>query len=161
MGYKMKNNKYAFTMIEMIFVIVVLGILASIAIPKFAATRTDAEITKGRADVAAIRSSIINERQTRLIKGDSSFVNILYNANGYFDSNGTASTDAKLLMYPIQPQDKDGHWHSATTTSSVAGASVSTYKYKILDEDTTFTYTQSDGKFTCSRTDTHCSKLID
>jgi len=34
--------KSAFTMIELIFVIVVLGILAAVAIPKFAATRDDA-----------------------------------------------------------------------------------------------------------------------
>jgi len=157
----MKQSKKAFTMIELVFVIVVLGILAAIAVPKFSATRTDAVITKGRADVSAIRFAIINERQTRLIKGDSSFVNVLHNSNGYFESNGTASSDAKLLMYPIVPKDADGHWHSATTTSATAGASVSTYKYKILGEDTTFTYTQSNGKFTCSRTDTYCSKLID
>ena len=157
----MKKNKYAFTMIEMIFVIVVLGILASIALPRFTATRTDAEITKGRADIASIRSSIVNERQTRLIKGDSSFVNVLYNANGYFDSNGTTSSDAQLLMYSIKPQDKNGHWHSATTTSSANGANVSTYKYKILGVDTTFTYTQIDGKFACVSASNYCSELTD
>ena len=155
----MKNNKYAFTMIELVFVIVILGILAAVAVPRFAATRTDAEITKGRSDVASIRSSIINERQTRLIKGDSSFVNILYNTNGYFDSNGTTSSDAQLLMYPIKPQDKDGHWHSATTTVTTAGAYESTYKYKILGVDTTFTYTQSDGKFSCVSGNNYCSEL--
>ncbi len=35
--------KNAFTMIELIFVIVIIGILASIAIPKFLATRNDAQ----------------------------------------------------------------------------------------------------------------------
>jgi len=34
--------KYAFTMIELIFVIVILGILAAIAIPRLAASRNDA-----------------------------------------------------------------------------------------------------------------------
>ena len=37
-------NRNAFTMIELIFVIVIIGILASIAIPKLAATRDDAKI---------------------------------------------------------------------------------------------------------------------
>lgn len=37
--------KKAFTMIELIFVIVVIGILASIAIPKLTATRDDAKIS--------------------------------------------------------------------------------------------------------------------
>ena len=36
--------KKAFTMIELIFVIVILGILAAVAIPKLAATRTDAKV---------------------------------------------------------------------------------------------------------------------
>ena len=35
-----------FTMIELIFVIVILGILAAVAIPRLAATRDDAEISK-------------------------------------------------------------------------------------------------------------------
>ena len=36
----------AFTMIELIFMIVILGILAAVAIPRLAATRDDAEIVK-------------------------------------------------------------------------------------------------------------------
>lgn len=38
--------KKAFTMIELVFVIVILGILASLAIPKLVATKDDAEVTK-------------------------------------------------------------------------------------------------------------------
>ena len=47
--------KKGFTMIELIFVIVILGILASVAIPRLAATRTDAEIS---ATVANLRTLI-------------------------------------------------------------------------------------------------------
>jgi general secretion pathway protein G len=43
-------NREAFTMIELIFVIVILGILASTAIPKLSATREDARITKEMAN---------------------------------------------------------------------------------------------------------------
>ena len=53
-------KKEAFTMIEIIFVIVVLGILAVIAVPKFVATRDDAKmvalaqnIATGASDVAS------------------------------------------------------------------------------------------------------------
>lgn len=44
-------KKTAFTMIELIFVILVLGILAVIAIPKLAATRDDAEISRMASDI--------------------------------------------------------------------------------------------------------------
>ena len=45
-------------MIELVFVIVVIGILSAIAIPKFAATRDDAIITKARTTVASVRSAL-------------------------------------------------------------------------------------------------------
>lgn len=39
----MQVNRNAFSMIELIFVIVIIGILAAVAIPKLAATRDDAK----------------------------------------------------------------------------------------------------------------------
>ena len=116
-------------MIELVFVIVVLGILAAVAVPKFAATRTDAQIAKGRADVASIRSAIITERQSRLIKGDSSYINKLHSSTtSYFDGNGTAGIN--LLMYGVTPEDANGHWK---TGAACAGTpSVCTYTIILL-----------------------------
>ncbi|WP_069633020.1 type II secretion system protein [Campylobacter pinnipediorum] len=50
--------KKAFTMIELIFVIVILGILAAISIPKLMSTRDDAEIVKTLTNVNTIISDI-------------------------------------------------------------------------------------------------------
>lgn len=62
--------KKAFTMIELIFVIVVLGILAGIAVPRLAATRDDATIAKMRGDLASIRSGISLKRSQNMMRGN-------------------------------------------------------------------------------------------
>jgi prepilin-type N-terminal cleavage/methylation domain-containing protein len=41
----MKISKKAFTMVELIFVIVIIGILSAVAIPRLAATRDDAKVS--------------------------------------------------------------------------------------------------------------------
>ena len=48
----MIHSRKAFTMIELIFVIVIIGILAAIAVPKLAATRDDAEVSALALSVA-------------------------------------------------------------------------------------------------------------
>lgn len=140
----MQKSKNAFTMIEMVFVIVVLGILAAIAIPKFAATRTDAEITKGRSDIASIRSAIVSERQTGLIRGDSSYMPRL--STGVAGDNLFTGSDANrtLLMYGIAADE----WQNPATAAGTSD----TYTIIINGVTLTFTYTVADGKFNCSTT---------
>lgn len=150
-------KRFAFTMIELVFVIVILGILAAVAIPRLAATRDDAEITKGRSDVAAIRAGIVSERQSRLLTGNSAFiasldVNATQNATGQslFDNNN-------ILMYGITSANGNGHWMKT-------GAN--TYTYQVMGQDVTFTYTQANGTFTCDREAAapegeYCQNLID
>ena len=59
--------KKGFTMIELIFVIVILGILASVAIPRLASTRTDAEVS---ALAGNIRTLISDAAAYYAVKGD-------------------------------------------------------------------------------------------
>jgi len=66
----------AFTMIELIFVIVIMGILAVVAIPKLATTRDDAVDTEVRSNVAVCLNDVITS----------------YTATGNVDSGTSACT---------------------------------------------------------------------
>ena len=50
--------KKGFTMIELIFVIVILGILAAVAIPKLAATRDDAKAASIKTDIGTAMQAV-------------------------------------------------------------------------------------------------------
>ncbi|WP_162166631.1 prepilin-type N-terminal cleavage/methylation domain-containing protein [Campylobacter fetus] len=50
--------KKGFTMIELVFVIVILGILAGIAIPRLAATRDDASATKAAMEIKDVITQV-------------------------------------------------------------------------------------------------------
>ncbi|MDP3588690.1 MAG: prepilin-type N-terminal cleavage/methylation domain-containing protein [Sulfuricurvum sp.] len=153
-------KRTAFTMIELVFVIVVLGILAAIAIPKLAATRDDAQIAKGRSDVAAIRAAIVSERQGRLMKGESAYISRL-NVSGttttLFDDNDSNATNGTLLQYGIVTKDDtNGYWDN-----SVGGSGAGwTYVFKVDNMDTTFTYVPATGAFNCTVASTNkCAAL--
>jgi len=145
----MKNKRNAFTMIELVFVIVVLGILSAIAIPRLAATRDDAHIAKGRSDIAAIRAAIVSERQSRLLKGESNYITALDGKTSgmLFDGNDSTHT---LLQYGIKSESgKNGHWSGSNNS----------YIFKVMNTDTTFTYNSGTGTFACTAGSGYCDQL--
>ena len=56
---KAKNVRSGFSMIELVFVIVILGVLAAVAVPRFVATRTDAQVATARSDMASAQKAIV------------------------------------------------------------------------------------------------------
>ena len=66
-----------FTMIELIFVIVILGVLASVAIPRLAATRVDAEVAKAATNLTTAVSDLT----------------AYYTAKGHFKTSAGATTN--------------------------------------------------------------------
>ena len=64
--------KKAFTMVELVFVIVILGILTMVALPRLVGSKEDAEITRVKAEIAAIRSAIQTHRGANLLAQNGS-----------------------------------------------------------------------------------------
>jgi general secretion pathway protein G len=136
--------KKAFTMMELIFVIVVLGILAAIAVPKLWGTRDDAIITKVRSDVSNIRSAIGNLHTKNLMMGIDSYPEALDDAQKnkegeeLFDGN---SSIGQILNYPIYSKNADGHWMKTDDTN---------YTVKVMNNDIKFNYYKDNGHFDCN-----------
>ncbi len=134
--------KRAFTMIELVFVIVVIGILASIAIPRFAATRDDAEITKAKATIGAIKSSLATERQKRIIRGDFKPITKLGNTStvfGYFDDNSSGSLVLETPINACSSSPKRACWELSGTT----------YSYYMPDSGDKVDFNITKGVFGC------------
>ncbi len=54
-----KNSQSGFTLIELVIIIVVLGIIASVAIPKFADISDSSKVTATKKEMSALKRSII------------------------------------------------------------------------------------------------------
>jgi len=63
----MRNTRKGFTLLELVFVLVVLGILAAVALPKFEQTRQKALTSSVKQDITTIKRAI---QTTYMIKGD-------------------------------------------------------------------------------------------
>ena len=107
-----KTRKSGFTLIELLIVVVIIGILAAIAIPKFAST-------KNQAFLAAMRSDLHNLTTAE---------------EGYFYSNNTYSANLAQLNYITSsgvtvtvPEATAGGWSGSATHISLAGETCSIY----------------------------------
>ena len=147
--------KQAFTMIELVFVIVILGILSAIALPKFSGVREDAVISKGQAEVSTIRSGISLVKSQRLMEGNTSLPSSL-------DAAANDTPGAKLfyggtinvLSSPIYAKatNKDNGWTKKGDTE---------YYYYVSGVGIRFDYNTTTGSFDCDHTNVTCKSLAE
>ena len=105
----MLRNKKGFTLIELLIVVVIIGILAAIAIPKFASTKQKAYMAAMKSDLknfVTAQESYFSDYNTY-----STYANV--KAAGLF----TATTDVNLSS-----TDGTATGFSATATHNAAGA---------------------------------------
>lgn len=121
--------KKAFTLIELIFVIVALGILAMVAIPRLASSKQDAEITRVKAEIAALRSAIQTYRGANLLK---------QKGNGYPED--LKITTIEKITNGTKLNNK--YWNVSEKGDQLT--------VTIAGKTTTFTYDKSKGSLTCS-----------
>ena len=104
-------NRKGFTLIELLIVVVIIGILAAIAIPKFAAT-------KQKAYVASMKSDLKN-----LITAQESW---FADKTTYTTNLGTSYSATTGVTVTINAADGAG-WKATATHSGVPGMSCKIY----------------------------------
>ena len=104
-------NRKGFTLIELLIVVVIIGILAAIAIPKFAAT-------KQKAYVASMKSDLKN-----LITAEESW---FADHTTYTTNLGTSYSSTTGVTVTINAADGAG-WKATATHSGVPGMTCKIY----------------------------------
>ena len=123
----MKSNmRKGFTLIELLIVVVIIGILAAIAIPKFASTKDKAKLASVKTDVRNIMGAmeaaasdnggyreLVEDTDYSLSEGNKATIEVGESGNGYSVSitNETITTDPKTCQVAVgagAPAGKDG-----------------------------------------------------
>jgi len=83
----MNNMRRGFTMIELVFVIVIIGILAAVALPRFTGISDDAHVSKLQAFVGTLNRTVGPSLWSGVQRNDQaasgSVANSTYNSNQY------------------------------------------------------------------------------
>ena len=106
----MKNNK-GFTLIELIMVTIILGILAAVAIPRYASTVVKAEEAAEDAVISSIRAGLETYAVEQLME----------NGRRSWPTNPWDALDTKPSGYTtdVTDADVDGEWTYNTTSKKI------------------------------------------
>lgn len=121
------NNRKGFTLIELLIVVVIIGILAAIAIPKFAATKDKAKLASVKTDLR----------------------NIMTAQEAYFSDYATyTGTLPTSIFQPSTGNTVGGSATTASFTATVTNSSISTNPKSCTV--TVGSGATTDGQITCS-----------
>lgn len=152
-------TKKAFSVLEIVFIIVIIAVISSIAIPKLFQNKLQTHIVKTKSDIALIRKAIKDDLNYQVMHQLSDqYIEKLDNAIANDEGRELFSgvDDRALLQYPLISTDtiknEEGRW-----------IKLSDSEYKIvLDKQTwvVFTYDNEKGSFECDKEEEHCMELL-
>ncbi|CAD7287254.1 type II secretion system protein [Campylobacter suis] len=123
----------AFSMIELVFVVVVIAILAGIMLPKISVSKDDAIIIKTRSEIAAIQSAISTQYSQTLLSANPNYPQTLQSTQLLFS--------AVLPIGIVDANGKEG-W-------SKVGEGDENYVFKYKNSIANFKYDKTNGSFAC------------
>lgn len=143
-------KRNAFTMVELVLVIVVIGILTALALPKFQESSILAHDAKAKSQIISVMSAVAAERQKRILRGDFDPI-VSLGTGGYAFSTFTNGNQAGVVQSPISNcgvGDK-GCWTRSGTS----------YIYTFVDSGTA-DFKLENSKLVCDSDATDCNRLL-
>ena len=134
----------AFSLIEIIFTIAIISILAIVAIPKLQNTLTKADIIKIKGDITLIRDGLIKYKNKQILANDTtSLVSLEEDDSLLF---------GKILKYPIIASN----FHHTRSWEKISNNS-----YKVwltTDQFLEFSYDSTNYTFDCDKNNQLCEE---
>ena len=133
----------AYTLLELIFIVVILGILSAVAIPRLFVSRSDATISNAKTQLAATRSGISLKYNDNLLQAKPEFPKKLDNAN-------PNKLFENVINIPIKDNGDKNGWHRAGDDK---------YTFMLDGKVANFKYDKTTGDFSCNDQNEICKSL--
>ena len=115
---KLHRNDRGFTLIELVIVIVILGILAAVAIPKYEDMQEQARVATIKGQVGSIRSAVAIQYARSAMSGTPTFPVI----DGTIFADGNVPKDVVMRSNAVKTTpgvDNAGGWQYTQATGTV------------------------------------------
>ena len=145
MFIKIPKATTAFSLIEIIFTIAIISIIAMVAVPKLRNTLSSANIVKIKSDITIIRNGLKEYKNKMILSNNSESLDSL-------ETTQTLLFD-KILTYPII---------ASNTNKSTSWNKISNEKYTVWIDSTVnveFIYDKTNYTFDCDIDDNYCKEL--
>ena len=146
------KTQKAFTMVELIFVIVIIGILSAVAVPKLSQTTSLAYLSKAKSELASVMSAIATHRQKQILSGKASTGITDLGDGTYAFSVFNADSTKEVVSVPVKQctSGQKGCWTRTDATH---------YVYSFVDSgDALFKLASS--RLICDSDEADCAKLL-
>ena len=133
------NTHKAFTMVELIFAIIIIGILSAVAVPKFSKTSEVAYVASAKSEIASARTALATLRQKNILKGETAELTIA----------DVGANFTNLLQFPVKScsGSKCNGWQT-----TIVGGGDPSFVYHGQSGDATFVLTNNTLQCTSSST---------